>query len=196
MAPLRFFSLLLSWWTVLRSNPSSAEQWISQIHLEVMSRAKHYKKVEEKKAKWSTSFSQILDKKKQGGSPLALIWNLLLSSQSGLTWNFKSGKSFLTSPFIRISPKMDLMPLFSNLKEISIFARSRLEYFGCFVSTDCLKLKICGSGCSLRSRSPQFESSSFVDRLALKAGCLRAAGGTVMDCSYLQKSSLSSLKHL
>ena len=91
---------------------------------------------------------------------------------------------------------MDLMPLFSNLKEISIFARSRLEYFGCFVSTDCLKLKICGSGCSLRSRSPRFESSSFVDRLALKAGCLRAAGGTVMDCSYLQKSSLSSHKHL
>ena len=37
-----FFSLLLSWWTVLRLNPSSAKQWISQIQSAVTSRAKHY----------------------------------------------------------------------------------------------------------------------------------------------------------
>ena len=40
-----FFSLLLSWWTVLRSNPSSAKQWISQMQLAVTSRAKYYKKM-------------------------------------------------------------------------------------------------------------------------------------------------------
>ena len=40
-----FFSLLLSLWTVVRSNPSSAKQWISQMQLEVMSRAKYYKKL-------------------------------------------------------------------------------------------------------------------------------------------------------
>ena len=34
-----FFSLHLTWWTVLRSNPSSAKQWISQMQLAVTSRA-------------------------------------------------------------------------------------------------------------------------------------------------------------
>ena len=38
-----FFSFLLSLWTVLRSNPSSAKQWILQMQLAVMSRAKNYK---------------------------------------------------------------------------------------------------------------------------------------------------------
>ena len=38
-----FFSLLLSSWTVLRSNPS--KQWISQMQLAVTSRAKCYKKI-------------------------------------------------------------------------------------------------------------------------------------------------------
>ena len=41
---LRFFSLLLSLWTVLRLNPSSAMQWISQMQSAVMSTAKYYKK--------------------------------------------------------------------------------------------------------------------------------------------------------
>ena len=36
-----FFSLLLSLRTVLRSNPSSAMQWISQVQLAVTSKAKH-----------------------------------------------------------------------------------------------------------------------------------------------------------
>ena len=40
-----FFSLLLSLWTALRSNTSSAEKWISQMQSSVKSRAKHYKKV-------------------------------------------------------------------------------------------------------------------------------------------------------
>ena len=39
--PRDFFSLLLSWWTVLRSNPSSAKLWISQLQLVVTSRAKY-----------------------------------------------------------------------------------------------------------------------------------------------------------
>ena len=39
-----FFSLHLSLWTALRSNPSSARQWISQMQLVVTSRAKYYKK--------------------------------------------------------------------------------------------------------------------------------------------------------
>ena len=39
----RFFSLLLSLWTVFRSNPSSVKEWISQMELAVMSRAKYYK---------------------------------------------------------------------------------------------------------------------------------------------------------
>ena len=39
-----FFSILLSWWTVLRSNPSSAKKWISQMQLGVTSRATNYKK--------------------------------------------------------------------------------------------------------------------------------------------------------
>ena len=38
-----FFSLLLSLWTVLRSNPSNAKQWISQMQLAVTSAAKYYK---------------------------------------------------------------------------------------------------------------------------------------------------------
>ena len=42
---LDFFSLLLSLWTVLRLNPSSAKQWISQMQLAVTFRAKCYKKV-------------------------------------------------------------------------------------------------------------------------------------------------------
>ena len=41
-----FFSLLLSSWTVLRSNPSSTKQWISQMLLLVAtSGAKYYKKI-------------------------------------------------------------------------------------------------------------------------------------------------------
>ena len=40
-----FFSLLLSWWTVLRSNQYSAKQWISQMQLAVTSRAEYYKKM-------------------------------------------------------------------------------------------------------------------------------------------------------
>ena len=36
---LDFFSILLSWWTVLRSNSSSAMQWISQMQLAVTFRA-------------------------------------------------------------------------------------------------------------------------------------------------------------
>ena len=44
-APPRFLSLLLSWWKVLRSNPSSAKQWISQLQLALTSRAKYHKKV-------------------------------------------------------------------------------------------------------------------------------------------------------
>ena len=39
-----FSSLLLSWWTVLRLNPSSAKQWISQMQSAVTSRAKYSKK--------------------------------------------------------------------------------------------------------------------------------------------------------
>ena len=39
-----FFSLLLISWTALRSNPSCAEQWISQIQLPVTSGAKDAKK--------------------------------------------------------------------------------------------------------------------------------------------------------
>ena len=39
-----YFSLLLSWWTVLRSSPSSAKQWISPMQLAVTSRAMYYKK--------------------------------------------------------------------------------------------------------------------------------------------------------
>ena len=38
-----FFSLLLSLWTVLRLNPSSAKQWILQMQLVVTSRDKYYK---------------------------------------------------------------------------------------------------------------------------------------------------------
>ena len=41
----KFLSFLLSLWTVLRLDPSSAKQWISQILLVVTSRAKYYKKV-------------------------------------------------------------------------------------------------------------------------------------------------------
>ena len=41
----KFFSLLLSLWTVMRSNPSSAMQWISQMQLPVTSWAKYYKKI-------------------------------------------------------------------------------------------------------------------------------------------------------
>ena len=37
-----FFSEPLSLWTVLRSNPSSAKQWISQLQLAVTSRGKYY----------------------------------------------------------------------------------------------------------------------------------------------------------
>ena len=37
-----FFSLLLSWWTVLRLNPSSVKQRISQMQLVVTSRAEYY----------------------------------------------------------------------------------------------------------------------------------------------------------
>ena len=40
-----FFSLPLSLWTVLRTNPSSAKQWISQMLLAVTYRAKYYKKM-------------------------------------------------------------------------------------------------------------------------------------------------------
>ena len=43
-APPRFFSLQISLWTVLRSNPSMAKQWISQMQLVVTSKAKYYKK--------------------------------------------------------------------------------------------------------------------------------------------------------
>ena len=39
-----FFSLLISFWTVLRSNPSSAKQWISQMQLAVTSIARYFKK--------------------------------------------------------------------------------------------------------------------------------------------------------
>ena len=39
-----FFSLQLSLWTVLRLNPSSDKQWISQMQLEVTSRAKYHKR--------------------------------------------------------------------------------------------------------------------------------------------------------
>ena len=39
-----FFSLLLSLWAVLRSNPPSAKQWISQMQLAMTFRAKYYKK--------------------------------------------------------------------------------------------------------------------------------------------------------
>ena len=42
-----FFSLLLSLRTVLRSKPSSAMQWISQMQLAVTSRVKYFKKVEQ-----------------------------------------------------------------------------------------------------------------------------------------------------
>ena len=40
-----FFSLLLSFWTVLRSNPPSAKQWISQMQLAVTSGAKYHKNI-------------------------------------------------------------------------------------------------------------------------------------------------------
>ena len=40
-----FFPLLLSLWTVLRSNPSSAKKQISQMRLAVTSRANHYKNI-------------------------------------------------------------------------------------------------------------------------------------------------------
>ena len=40
-----FSSLPLSLWTVLRSNHSSAKQWILQMQLAVTSRAKYFKKV-------------------------------------------------------------------------------------------------------------------------------------------------------
>ena len=39
-APLWFFTLLLSWWTVFRLKPSSVKQWILQMQLAVTSRAK------------------------------------------------------------------------------------------------------------------------------------------------------------
>ena len=39
-----YFSLLLSWWTVLRSNAASTKQLISQMQLAVTSIAKYYKK--------------------------------------------------------------------------------------------------------------------------------------------------------
>ena len=42
-APWVFFSLLLSLWTELRLNQSSAKQWILQMQLAATSRAKHYK---------------------------------------------------------------------------------------------------------------------------------------------------------
>ena len=42
---LEFFSLLLSLWIVLRSNPSNAMQRISQMQLVVKSRARYYKKM-------------------------------------------------------------------------------------------------------------------------------------------------------
>ena len=42
-APSKLF-LLLSLWTALRSNLSSAKQWVSQMQLAVTSRAKYYKK--------------------------------------------------------------------------------------------------------------------------------------------------------
>ena len=47
------FSLLLSLWTVLRSNPSSAKVWISQMQLAVTSRAKYSKK------KWTNQASEL-----------------------------------------------------------------------------------------------------------------------------------------
>ena len=37
-----FFSIVLSLWTLLRSNPASAKQWISQMQLVVASRARYY----------------------------------------------------------------------------------------------------------------------------------------------------------
>ena len=40
-----YFPLLLSLWTVLRSNPSSAKKQISQMRLAVTSRANHYKNI-------------------------------------------------------------------------------------------------------------------------------------------------------
>ena len=40
-----FFSILLSWWRVLRSKPSSAKQWISQMQIAVTSRGEYFKKV-------------------------------------------------------------------------------------------------------------------------------------------------------
>ena len=39
-----FFSVLLSLWTILRLNPSTAKQWISQMQLTMTYRAKCYKK--------------------------------------------------------------------------------------------------------------------------------------------------------
>ena len=42
--PIFFLFILLSLWTALRLNPSSAKQWISQMQPAVMYRAKHYKK--------------------------------------------------------------------------------------------------------------------------------------------------------
>ena len=44
-----FFSLLLSLWTVLRSDPSRAKQWILRMQLVVTSIAKYYKKAHMKK---------------------------------------------------------------------------------------------------------------------------------------------------
>ena len=46
-----FFSWLLSLWTVLRSNPSSAQQWILQMQFMVTSRPKYNKK------SWSLRFN-------------------------------------------------------------------------------------------------------------------------------------------
>ena len=40
LAPPIFFSLLLRFWTVLRSTQSCANQWISQMQLAVTSRTK------------------------------------------------------------------------------------------------------------------------------------------------------------
>ena len=131
-----FISLQLSWWTVLRLNPFSAKQWISQMQLAVTSSAKYYIKM----------FLAVqlrankLNKRRIGGNKLKqLTWVGNFWSEGVLFFPSENFLSFLMKFKLKLKPiwQLEKWSLLLEVTHKTIFKkqkhfpRQKLSNFSC-----------------------------------------------------------------